>query len=305
MTGYDTNLISIDLHSHTTASDGTLDPIELCNRALERNVNVLAITDHDTVAAHHFLQKHWQNDDLQLISGIELSTTWSGAEIHIVGLNFPLDHPDLPMVVNAQGESRRQRSHHIAERLARRLPDWEADAIFEQVLDIAIAKQRCSEHGFELTPGDIQIGRPHFARWLINQDYVNNMDSAFRKYLDNSKIGNLKAFWPRMSQAVAWIRVLGGTAVLAHPGKYRMTATKLRALIKDFKLAGGHAMEVQGSNHPQSQIDQIARYCQDFELLASQGSDFHTPDYPWVDIGRLPPKLPNGLEPVWSQWLGG
>ncbi|WP_419535788.1 PHP domain-containing protein [Endozoicomonas sp.] len=295
-------MISIDLHSHTTASDGTLDPVELCQRAQERQVHTLAITDHDTVAAHHFLREQALEGDLRLITGIELSTTWSGAEIHIVGLNFPLDHKDLDMVVKAQGESRRKRSHHIAERLARRLPDWNADQIFQKVLDVAVEQQQNSRHGFTLKPDEVQIGRPHFARWLINEGRCNDMDAAFRKYLDNSKIGNLKAFWPRMSQGVAWVRALGGTAVLAHPGKYRMTATKLRALLKDFKLAGGHAMEVQGSNHPQSQVEQMARYCQEYNLMASQGSDFHNPDYPWVDVGRLPPSLPSNLTPVWEGW---
>ncbi|WP_081622187.1 PHP domain-containing protein [Endozoicomonas elysicola] len=297
-----TILISIDLHSHTTASDGTLDPVELCLRAQERNVDTLAITDHDTVAAHHFLKEHMPAGDLKLITGIELSTTWSGAEIHIVGLNFPLGHKDLATIVNSQGDARRKRSHHISERLARRLPEWNAELIFQQVLEGAINQQKSSTYGFTLKPDDIQVGRPHFARWLISEGFCQDMDAAFRKYLDNSKIGNLKAFWPKMSQGVAWIRALGGTAVLAHPGKYRMTATKLRALIKDFKLAGGHAMEVQGSNHPHSQVEQMARFCREFNLMASQGSDFHNPNYPWVDVGRLPPSLPENITPVWQAW---
>ena len=291
-------MLSIDLHSHTTASDGTLDPIELCLRAKERNVHTLAITDHDTVAAHYFLQKKQPPIDLQLISGIELSTTWSGVEIHIVGLNFSLDHPDLDRILKAQGEARRQRSHHIAKTLARRFPGFSAEQIFTSVLEIATASQQRSPFGFSLQAEEIQIGRPHFARWLIRENHCQNMDSAFRKYL--TKVSNLKAFWPHMSQGVAWIRALGGIAVLAHPCKYSMTATKLKALIKDFKHAGGHALEVQGSNQPHSQIEQIANYCREFQLMASQGSDFHNPDYPWVDVGRLPPSLPAGLTPVWT-----
>lgn len=269
---------------------------------------MLAITDHDTVAAHTFLAQHPPAEGLQpagnlkVITGIELSTTWSGAEIHIVGLNFPLDHPDLPPIIRHQGEARRKRSLHIAHRLSRRLPDFPEDRIFSEVLSVAIQRQKKSPNQFTLDPDQVQIGRPHFAHWLIQMGACTDADSAFRKYLDNSRIGNLKAFWPPMSRAVAWIRALGGTAVLAHPGKYRMTATKLRALIKDFKLAGGHAMEVQGSNHPPSQVEQMARYCQQFELKASQGSDFHNPDYPWVDVGRLPPALPAGTTPIWADW---
>ncbi|WP_257263295.1 PHP domain-containing protein [Endozoicomonas sp. ONNA2] len=295
-------MLAIDLHSHTTASDGTLDPVELCHRAQERQVHTLAITDHDTVAAHYFLRDFAPAGDMRLITGIELSTAWAGAEIHIVGLNFSLDHSDLEMVVKAQGECRRKRSHHIAERLASRLPDWNAGQIFQKVLEGAVAQQRSSRYGFPLQPDDVQLGRPHFARWLISEARCHDMDAAFRQYLGNNKIGNLKAFWPKMSQGVARIRALGGIAVLAHPGKYRLTATRLRALIKDFTLAGGHALEVQGSNHPRSQVEQMARYCREFNLMASQGSDFHNPDYPWVDIGRLPSTLPENLTPVWTTW---
>ena len=297
-----TILISIDLHSHTTASDGILSPLQLCQRAVEREVKTLAITDHDTVAAHYFLRDNPPPAELQVISGIELSTTWSGAEIHIVGLNFPLDHPDLEQIMLIQGEARRKRSLHISERLARRLPAYSAEQIFEAVLAGAIASQKASPDGFSLPDEQIQIGRPHFARWLVDLGLCKHMEDAFQKYLGNNKIGNLKAFWPPMSQGVAWIRALGGIPVLAHPGKYKMTRTKLRALLKDFKLAGGQAMEVQGSNQPHSQIEQMAGFCQEFEFHGSQGSDFHNPDYPWVDIGRLPPAMPSGVKPVWEMW---
>lgn len=295
-------MICIDLHSHTTASDGALGPIELCHRARERGVTALAITDHDTVAAHHFLQQQPPIEGLQLVTGIELSTSWSGSEIHIVGLNFPLDHPDLERIIAAQGEARRQRSLHIATRLAKRLPDYSQETIFQEVLAGALSRQKSTTDSFILDESQIQIGRPHFAYWLVSKGLCKNADDAFKKYLGNNKIGNLKAFWPAMSQGVAWIRALGGTAVLAHPGKYNMTRTKLTALIKDFKFAGGHALEVQGSNSPKSQIDQLAYLCEHFELKASQGSDFHNPDYPWIDIGRLPPSIPSNITPVWNDW---
>lgn len=295
-------MICIDLHSHTTASDGTMGPVELCLRAMDRGVTTLAITDHDTVAAHYFLKNHRPEGELEIITGIELSTSWGSSEIHIVGLNFPLDHPDLEKIVARQGEARRQRSLHIASCLAKRLPAYSAGQIFEQVLVGAIAQQKATSDGFILKPDEIQIGRPHFARWLVGIGLCKNMEDAFQKYLGAGKIGNLKAFWPPMSQAVAWVRALGGIPVLAHPGKYKMTRTKLCALIKDFKLAGGQALEVQGANQPHSQIEQMARFCKEFELSASQGSDFHTPAYPWADIGKLPPKMPEGVTPVWHHW---
>ena len=269
---------------------------------MERGVGTLAITDHDTVAAHHFLKKHKPEGDLRLITGIELSTTWSGTEIHIVGLNFPLDHPDLERIISAQNESRRNRSLYISERLAKRLPSYSAQAIFNSVLAGAMARQKATSDGFFLEADHIQIGRPHFAHWLISLGLCKDVEDAFQKYLGNNKIGNLKAFWPAMSQGVAWIRALNGIPVLAHPGKYKMTRTKLCALLTDFKLAGGQALEVQGSTQPQSQIEQMARFCQQYQLCGSQGSDFHNPDYPWIDIGRLPPAMPNEVTPVWTKW---
>lgn len=297
-------MISIDLHSHTTASDGTLSPLQLCERAVERGVDTLAITDHDTVAAHFFLRDFLRDNklsgDLRLITGIELSTSWSGAEIHIVGLDFPLDHPNLQPIMSNQGKSRRKRSLHISQRLARRLPAYSAEQIFEAVLAGAIASQKASPDGFNLPDDQIQIGRPHFARWLVSIGLCKDMEDAFQKYLGNNKIGNLKAFWPPMSQGAAWIRALGGIPVLAHPGKYKMTRTRLRALLKDFKLAGGQAVEVQGSNQPHSQVEQMAGFCREFGFHGSRGSDFHNPDYPWVDIGRLPSTMPANVKPVWE-----
>ena len=298
-------MFCIDLHSHTTASDGTLGPVELCNRAIERGVTTLAITDHDTVAAHHFLGQHKPAGKLELITGIELSTTWSAAEIHIVGLNFPLDHPDLETIVSLQGGARRKRSLHITRRLARRLPDFTPEQIFTEVMAGAVARQQGTSDGFTLKQDEIQLGRPHFAQWLVSIGLCRNQEDAFQKYLGNSKMGNLKAFWPAMSQGVAWIRALGGIPVLAHPGKYKLTRTRLSALIRDFKLAGGKALEVQGANLPHSQVEQMVRFCQQFELAGSQGSDFHNPDWSWVDIGRLPPAWPKNVVPVWDLWDSG
>lgn len=284
----------IDLHCHTTASDGTLDPLALYLRAQSRGVGTLAITDHDTVAACRLLQATTLPKGPRLIPGIELSTSWSGIEVHIVGLAFSLDNPDLDPIIQRQGQARHQRSLHIAERLARQLPDRpDAEALLQAVID-----QAQSQPNPALAQ---QTGRPHFARWLVHQGRAKSEQDAFDKWLGRAKLGGLRAFWPPMSQAVAWIRAVQGTAVLAHPGKYRLTRTKLRALIKDFKLAGGHALEVASGNSPTSQVDQLASFCREFQLSASQGSDFHSPSNPWIELGRLP-RLPAGLPCVWDHW---
>lgn len=171
----------------------------------------------------------------------------------------------------------------------------------DEVIDLALNRQKQSADGFVLSRNDIQTGRPHFAYWLMARGYVNEMQAAFDKHLSHQKIGNLKAFWPPMSQAIAWIRALDGTAVLAHPGKYKMTRTKLRALVKDFKQAGGHALEVSGCQQPPGQRETLASLCEDFQLKASRASDFHTPANPWVELGKAS-ELPDDSLPVWENW---
>lgn len=298
--------INADLHCHTTASDGTLGPLELFQRAQQQGVDVLAITDHDSVEAHYFLQQHFLqhplSDGPKLITGVELSTTWSGVEIHIVGLNFPLNHPDLARIIGHQTEARKQRSLHIAKKLVKQLQlTITADELFTEVTHIALSRQHSTSDGFALTESTVQTGRPHFAQWLINHNYVRDANDAFNRYLSDKKLGNLRAFWPPMSRAIAWLRALDGKAVLAHPGKYKMTRTKLRALITDFKLAGGHALEVVGGVNVPGQKEVFAELCREFELQGSRGSDFHSPDYKWVELGRLTP-LPESTAPVWTNW---
>lgn len=293
--------LNVDLHCHTTASDGSMGPLEVYERARDQGVDILAITDHDSVAAHQFL-KNKTLEGPRLITGMELSTTWSAMEIHIVGLNFSLSHPDLEKIIHHQCSARKQRSLLIANRLVKKLKlDISADALMDEVIELALNRQKQTADGFVLSRKNIQTGRPHFAHWLLEKGYINELQAAFDKYLSHQKIGNLKAFWPPMGQAVAWIRALKGSAVLAHPGKYKMTRTKLRALVRDFKLAGGHALEVSSCQQPPGQRETLARLCQDFELGASRASDFHTPANPWVELGKAP-ELPDGTLPVWESW---
>ena len=290
-----------DLHCHSTASDGTLGPLELYQRAMEQGVELLAITDHDSVEAHRFLQ-NIDLDGPRLITGVELSTTWSGVEIHIVGLNFPLNHPDLDRIITHQTEARRQRSLHIAKKLAKQLRlVITPEQLFEEVTRIALGRQHKTSDGFCLTAETVQTGRPHFAQWLVGRGYTSDANDAFSRFISDKKLGNLHAFWPPMSQGVAWLRALGGKAVLAHPGKYKMTRTKLRALINDFKLAGGHALEVTGGVRVPGHPEWFAELCLEFGLQGSRGSDFHSPDFQWVELGRLAP-IPEPVKAIWSDW---
>ncbi|MRI34598.1 phosphatase [Endozoicomonas sp. OPT23] len=293
--------LNADLHCHTTASDGSMGPLELYQRATDQGVELLAITDHDSVEAHRYLAKK-ELQGPRLITGMELSTTWSNMEIHIVGLNFPLDHPDLDMIIQHQNEARKQRSLLIAGKLVKQLKlSKTAEELYQEVVELALNRQKDTSDDFQLSKEHIQTGRPHFAWWLIEQGYVKEMQPAFDKYLSHTKLGNLRAFWPPMSKAIAWIRAVNGQAVLAHPGKYSMTRTKLRALVRDFSIAGGAALEVSGCNQPPGQKEELAELCLDFNLQGSRASDFHTPKNPWVELGK-PHPLPEQITPVWQDW---
>lgn len=267
-----------DLHTHTNLSDGALSPSELIERALDKRVTHLAITDHDTINAYRDLPA----SDLTIIPGIELSTRWMKTGIHIVGLNIDLQHPVLRQGIETQQQARVERAQQIAIRLQKLgIPD-----ILSAVKKIA---------------GNSTIGRPHFAQILVEHGHSKDMAAAFRKYLGNGKAGDVRDVWPSITEIIRWITVSGGTAVLAHPARYKLTAIKLRELVRDFCDAGGEAIEViSGSQRPEV-TKKLAELSNDHGLSAACGSDFHHPGNRWSDLGQFP-ALPADLTPVWEQW---
>ncbi len=275
--------VKVDLHCHSTASDGSLAPDAVLERARQQRVTLLALTDHDTTRGVRQLLQAGIPDDIQLVSGIELSTRWGHKEIHIVGLGFDLESPLLESVERLQASSRQRRAEHIASKLSRRMK---------------IPLETVLKETMVLSGGNPPV-RPHFADWLIEQGVVTEREQAFRRYIGTNKVGNLSRFWPHMPQAVKWIKELGGVAVLAHPGKYKVSPAQLKAIIKDFTEAGGEAMEVTGGMQPPGQAAQMAKLADEFGLLASSGSDFHHPDATWVELGKVGP-LPEGCRPVWQ-----
>ncbi|MDE0786201.1 MAG: PHP domain-containing protein [Porticoccaceae bacterium] len=269
----------IDLHCHTNMSDGALTPNELIDLAIERGVDMLSITDHDTLDA--YAHTTTVPSGLKLIPGIELSSRWRKQGIHIVGLNIDLSNEAMVSAVNQQSKVREQRAQEISNRLGR--------LGFDNCLEGA---QRFAHN---------QIGRPHFAEHLIAIGAVKNANEAFKKYLGAGKVGDIKEHWPDIDTAVQWIRQAGGVAVLAHPSKYKMTRTKLTELISDFKDAGGEAMEVVSGLQIPSVTRDLAKLCSQFDLLASCGSDFHSPDKKWAALGLIS-NLPETCNPVWDRW---
>ncbi len=272
-----------DLHSHTTASDGLLTPQALVQRAVDNRVGILAITDHDTVAGLPAARAEIAEKQLplQLISGVEISTVWENHEIHIVGLGVDEYHPALVALLAEQTVRRTQRAEMIAERLDKaHIP-----GALEGVLRLA--------NGGAVTRG-------HFARFLVECGKARTMADVFKKYLAKGKTGYVPPQWCTIEQAIDVIHHSGGQAVLAHPGRYDLTAKWLKRLLTQFAQSGGDAMEVAQCQQAPNERTVLASYSRQFNLLASQGSDFHQP-CSWIELGRKL-WLPADVEPVWREW---
>ncbi len=277
-------IVLIDFHTHTNASDGALAPSEIIDQALARKVDLLAITDHDTVAGYRTAAAYYTQNpgDMRLLQGIEFSCRWSGTTVHVVGLGVNSEHAAMSEGLAILAQARRDRGQKIASRL---------QALgFSGVLEGALAEA-----------GDSQLGRPHFAAWMVAQGHVTDHGQAFDKYLGQGKIGDVKAFWPELVEVTRWIEASGGAAVIAHPLKYRFTRMKLRRLVVDFMDAGGSAIEVLSGYQSTDQTTQLKRLAAEFGLEVSIGSDFHR-DGPYSpQLGVELPQL-GGLRGVWERW---
>ena len=280
----DTNYAVIyDLHSHTTASDGCLTPEALVHRAVEMRVGTLAITDHDTTAAIAPPREEISRSGLalNLIPGVEISTVWENHEIHIVGLNIDITHPLMCEFLAQQTERRNQRAQLIAERLEK-----------AQIPGALEGAQRLAQGG--------AVTRGHFARFLVECGKASSMADVFKKYLARGKTGYVPPQWCTIEQAIDVIHHSGGKAVLAHPGRYNLSAKWLKRLVAHFAEHHGDAMEVAQCPQSPNERTQLATLARQHHLWASQGSDFHQP-CPWIELGRKL-WLPAGVEGVWQLW---
>ncbi|HCN6461630.1 TPA: 5'-3' exoribonuclease [Escherichia coli] len=280
----DTNYAVIyDLHSHTTASDGCLTPEALVHRAVEMRVGTLAITDHDTTAAIAPAREEISRSGLalNLIPGVEISTVWENHEIHIVGLNIDITHPLMCEFLAQQTERRNQRAKLIAERLEK-----------AQIPEALEGAQRLAQGG--------AVTRGHFARFLVECGKASSIADVFKKYLARGKTGYVPPQWCTIEQAIDVIHHSGGKAVLAHPGRYNLSAKWLKRLVAHFAEHHGDAMEVAQCQQSPNERTQLATLARQHHLWASQGSDFHQP-CPWIELGRKL-WLPAGVEGVWQLW---
>ncbi|BCG63907.1 MAG: 3',5'-nucleoside bisphosphate phosphatase [Methyloprofundus sp.] len=269
-----------DLHCHSTASDGALSPADVVLRAKEHGVTDLALTDHDTIAGIKQAQQTAAQHALNLIPGIELSCTWNKRTFHIVGLNIDPNNATLVAGTQDLQEIRLLRAQKIAYKLAKQKIPGALEAV-------------------QLSAGAGMITRTHFADFLLKNNYVSSMQGAFDRYLGQSKPAFVSTEWAPLEQALAWINNAGGVAVVAHPMRYKLTASWMRRFLGAFKEYGGLGMEIITARSNPDEIRRALLFAKQFELYGSVGSDFHSPKNQWVELGRLAP-LPVNIRPVWQ-----
>ncbi|MBE2896543.1 PHP domain-containing protein [Pasteurellaceae bacterium HPA106] len=269
-----------DLHCHSNASDGVLSPADVVARAADQGVKVLALCDHDTIAGMDEAFNAAKAHDIQLITGVEISTLWQNRGIHIVGLNFAVNHPDMTALLVEQARLREARAIQIGEKLAKcGLPN-------------------AYEGAKQLAGGEVT--RAHYARLLVQSGKVKNETQAFKRYLGQGKSAYVNANWCSMAEAIEVIQRAGGLAVCAHPLRYPLTRKWLLRLLDDFKAVGGDAVEVAHSGQSPEQRHQLGSIVQTMGLLASAGSDFHFP-CGWVELGKNL-WLPENVTPIWTHF---
>jgi predicted metal-dependent phosphoesterase TrpH len=276
-----TDALNIDLHTHSNCSDGTLAPEELVQRAAASGIQVLALTDHDTMAGVDSAEKAARLAGIRLIPGVEVSAAWRAQSIHVLGLWVDPASSQFQERLQSQAVRRHQRMRSMCARLTKLgLPGGELHA--------AVQAQ----------PG--LPTRAHLAAAMVAGGHVARADDAFRKYLGKGKTAHLAADWPPLSDIVTWIRDAGGVACLAHPGRYKLSAGARRQMIADFVAAGGGGIEVVTGVNGASHVEALGRLAVKFGLLGSVGSDFHDPQHIWNPLGRSL-KLPDGVMPVWRE----
>lgn len=276
--------LKIDLHCHSTVSDGVLEPDQVVERAHANGVQVLALTDHDETAGLNVANDRAIQAGMRFVPGVEISVTWAGRTVHIVGLAIEADNTVLNDGLATVRKGRSNRARTMAERLDK------------------LGFPGAYEGAMKFVSNPELISRTHFARFLVQQGHCRSMQDVFERYLGDHKPANVPVQWASLEQAVNWIHGAGGTAVIAHPGRYDFTPVQFDGFFSTFKDLGGRGIEVVTGSHRPDEYATYANVARHYGFLASVGSDFHGPNESRLDLGELPP-LPAGLTPVWYDWF--
>jgi predicted metal-dependent phosphoesterase TrpH len=276
-----TTILNADLHCHSVVSDGTLTPEQLAARASANGVELWALTDHDEIGGQARALAAAKAHGMKYLTGVEISVTFAGETVHIVGLGFDADSPLIQDGLGATRGGRGQRAMEMAAGLA------------------AAGIPGAYEGALRFVGNPALISRTHFARFLVESGVCSDTYEVFRRYLTEGKPGFVPHRWAALKDAVQWITQTGGVAVIAHPGRYKFTANEEYALFSEFKAHGGQAVEVVTGSHTVAEYVEYADVAREFGLAASRGSDFHSPDESHTDLGTLP-YLSGNLTPVWD-----
>jgi len=273
-------LSPVDLHCHSTASDGSLPPAQVVRRAAAAGVTLLALTDHDSIDGLPEAREATVGTGLTLLAGTEISALWNNRTLHIVGLGFNEQSDELNDGLALHQALRRSRADAMAAKLEK------------------IGLHNAAERAANSAQGG-QVTRTHFARLLVEDGLVKDMAAAFKRYLKPGKPGYVASQWQDSAEVISWIHAAGGKAILAHPFGYGMTASWRRRMLSDFKEDGGDALEVCCGNSQPADIVQATKDADRYELMGSIGSDFHSPEQRWLGLGKVQP-LPADVTPVWE-----
>jgi predicted metal-dependent phosphoesterase TrpH len=276
-----TSILNADLHCHSVVSDGTLTPEELAARAAANGVELWALTDHDEIGGQHRAAAAAREHRIKYLTGTEISVTFAGETVHIVGLGFDPDDAAMTEGLYDTRGGRGKRAQEMSEGLAR------------------IGIHGAYEGALKFVGNPELISRTHFARFLVEAGHCRDTAEVFRKFLTEGKPGYVPHRWASLKDAVHWITAANGLAVIAHPGRYKFTANEEYALFVEFKAHGGRAIEVVTGSHTPAEYVEYADKALEFGFAASRGSDFHSPDESHCDLGKLP-WLPGNLTPVWE-----
>jgi 3',5'-nucleoside bisphosphate phosphatase len=276
--------MNADLHCHSTVSDGQFAPAEVAARAHANGVTLWSLTDHDQLGGQEEAKKAADALGMGYLPGVEISVTWAGRTVHIVGMNVDPADEALRCGLEATRNGRAARGVAIGEALG------------------AIGIPDCYEGALKFTDDPDMISRTHFARYLVEAGYAESTSDVFARYLGDGKPGFVGHRWAKLADAMKWIKGAGGEPVIAHPGRYDYTPVEFAAFFDEFIQLGGRAIEVVTGSHTPDQYREYADVARRYGFEASRGSDFHGAGEGRVDLGKLPP-LPDDLTPVWERWL--
>ena len=276
-------MLAVDLHCHSTISDGLLQPEDVVAKAAARGCRLFALTDHDDVRGLAAARQKAEALGINFVNGVEISVSWGKHTLHIIGLHIDPENACLQQGLSQIRIGRASRAELIAQGLEK-----------AGLVNTLAGAQQYAQNPEMIT-------RTHFARYLVAQGYARNMAAVFKRFMVKGKPGYVVHEWAQLGEAINWIRAAGGVAVLAHPGRYDMGSTTMRVLLAEFARQGGEAIEVLSGSHSSEHNATFARYAQEFNLMASVGTDYHATGEGAREPGLMP-DIPAFCHPVWQTW---